>query len=212
MHQDRAHPITGLISLAIGFELALAVVGAGIAWLAKVPLGELVWPAPHAADAVAYGVLATVPLMPLLAALLLCRWRPIVWLRRLVNRFVRQVFGRASLGQLALVSLAAGIGEEVLFRGAIQPIAVGATSPIVGVIVASLLFGLVHAASWSYFWLATLVGAYLGALTLWRGEILSAAVAHALYDFVALTCVSRGYFQRQRSLFTLPGRLPEDDS
>lgn len=189
-----------LLRLAVLFELALAGVGGVIAWGAGIPLGELVWPAAGIWPAVAWGVLATLPLLPMLLALLWCQWRPIAWLRRLVRRFVVRLFGDLPIWHLAVLSLAAGVGEEVLFRGAIQPLAVEFTSPLWGVVIASLLFGAVHAASWTYFWLATGVGAYFGCLALWRGEVLSAMVAHALYDFVALACLARGYFVARRPL------------
>ena len=203
MHDAPKPPASSLVTVAVAFELALAGVGGIIGWLAGVPIAELIWPEPKVATAIGVGLLATVPMMPLLIVMLLCQWRPIAWLRRLVTRFVRQVFGAAKLWQLALVSVAAGLGEEVLFRGAIQPIAVGYTTPLVGILITSLLFGAVHAASWSYFWLATVVGAYLGLLAQWRGEILSAAIAHALYDLVALSCIAHGYFQRRRPLFSV---------
>lgn len=190
----------------MAFELSLGAAGAAVAWGLNLPLVAAIWPVPALSVAVVWGVSATLPMIPVLVGMLFCQWRPIAWLRRLVTRFVRQGFGRASLWQLALVSVAAGLGEEILFRGALQPIAVAATSPVVGVVIVSLLFGLVHAASWSYFWLASLVGAYFGVLAYWRGEILSAAIAHALYDFIALTCIAKGYGVRHRPLFTIRSR------
>ncbi|WP_425400914.1 CPBP family intramembrane glutamic endopeptidase [Aeoliella sp.] len=196
---------SSFLGLAIGFELALAVAGWLVAWLGGVPLASLMRPREHLAAALGWGVVATLPLVAMLVATLLCQWRPISWLRRLVGRFVRLVFGQARWWQFAAVSVAAGVGEEVLFRGAIQPVAIAYTSPVVGLLIASLLFGLVHAASWSYFWLATLVGLYFGALSMWREEILSAMIAHAAYDFLALTAISRGWFARHRPLFSLPG-------
>lgn len=192
-----------MFGMAVVFEAGLGVIGALIAWVAGISLLELVWPAPQVAAAVASGVAATLPLLLMLAVLSLCTWRPVARLRRLVGRFVGKLFRHAPLWQLAVVSLAAGVGEEVLFRGAIQPLAVTYTSPLVGLAIASVLFGAVHAATPAYFWLATGVGVYLGALTLMRGEILSAIVVHALYDFVALTCISRGWLPRPRPLFEL---------
>jgi membrane protease YdiL (CAAX protease family) len=209
MNDLRQASTPNLVAAAVVFELALAPVGGAIAWVADVPLASLLRPESGWVAAVGYGILATMPMVPLLVAMLMCQWRPIAWLRRLVSRFVQQLFGRAPLWQLAVVSLAAGFGEEVLFRGAIQPLAVSYTSPSLGVAIASLLFGLVHAASWTYFWLAAGVGAYLGILAQWRGEIVSAMVAHALYDFVALTLVARGYFQRHRPLFSVRSRLSD---
>ena len=52
--------------------------------------------------------------------------------------------------------------------------------------IASVAFGLVHLITPTYAVLATLVGAYLGALYVLSGSILTPIVTHALYDFVAL--------------------------
>lgn len=189
------------VNLAIAFELSLAVVGALLAWATGVPLGALLRPAGGWTWAIAWGLLATLPLVPLLLAMLRCRWRPIAWLRRLVGRFVRQLLSGATWWQLLAVSLAAGIGEEVLFRGAIQPLLVRHTTPMVGLVIASLLFGAVHAASCTYFVLAALVGLYFGGLAMWREEIASAMVAHAAYDYLALTAIARGWLTPRRPLF-----------
>ncbi|MGI9458208.1 MAG: CPBP family intramembrane glutamic endopeptidase [Aeoliella sp.] len=186
-----------LLTFAFLFEGSLAVIGALLAWLAEVPLAKLLWPA-DITLALARGLMGTLLMMPLLVILLHARWRPIARLRRLVSRFVRQLFGDAPIWQLALIALVAGLGEEVLFRGAIQPLAIRATGPLVGLVITSLLFGLAHAASPTYFWLAAGVGLYLGAIAMATGEILSAVIIHSLYDFVALTCLSHRYFVRNR--------------
>lgn len=179
-----------LVGHAVVFEGSLALLGGVIAWFGSIPLMQLMWP-DHVPLALVWGALATVPLLAILAATLWCRWKPIARLRHLVTRMVKQIFGEAPLWQLAAVSLAAGFGEEVLFRGALQPLVAGYTSPTIGLCVVGVLFGLVHAASWTYFCMATGVGFYLGGLTLWREEILSAIVVHALYDFIALWCLMR---------------------
>src|SRR5690606_3489003 len=87
----------------------------------------------------------------------------------------------------------AGLGEEILFRGALQPLAIHFTTPLIGLAITSVLFGLVHASSLLYFVLATLIGFYLVAIALLTGEILSAIIVHALYGFVAIYAIlSRG--------------------
>lgn len=194
---------TSFVNLAIAFELSLAVVGGLLAWATGVPIAGVLRPAGGWPTAIAWGLMATVPLVPLLVVMLRCRWRPIAWLRRFVGRFIRQMLGGATWWQLLAVSLAAGIGEEVLFRGALQPLLVRYTTPLAGVVIASLLFGVVHAASWSYFALAAAVGAYFGGLVVWRGEIVSAIVAHAAYDFLALTVIARGWWTPKRPLFSV---------
>ncbi len=136
--------------------------------------------------AVLWGVLATVPL--LVGLLLLSRFRrgPLERLWRLVEQLVADIFGGATVAELALVSLLAGVGEEILFRAALQ----GALSSWFGwptaLIVASLLFGVAHLITKTYAVLATLVGLYLGGLWIYFDNLLVPIVVHALYDFLAL--------------------------
>ncbi len=175
-----------LILFAFAFELALGLVGWGIAWGAGLPLAEVLWPAGGVAAAFGLGLVATLPLLALLAILVRSRRRPVVELLRKVKGLLRVLFAHGHIWQVAAIALAAGFGEEMLFRGALQPLFVQWTSPLVGLIAASLLFGAVHAATPAYFLFATIVGLYLGSITLWTGEILSVSIAHALYDFLAI--------------------------
>ena len=92
---------------------------------------------------------------------------------------------------LALVALLAGLGEETLFRGVIQP-ALAAHLPLwAALAVTAALFGLAHWITPTYALLAGIVGAYLGGLLLVSGNLLAPIVAHALYDLVALTLLVR---------------------
>ena len=184
-------PLAGrlrVVAVIVLFELALGVLGVGVAWVARVPLGPVCWP-PQTAWTLGLGLAADLLLMPFLVLMLQSRWRPLARLRWLVRRLVRQWLAGASGIELLAIAVAAGVGEEVLFRGAIQPLVVHFTNPLLGILLASLLFGAVHAATRTYFVLATLIGVYFGALAWWQGEILSAAVAHAFYDFVALRAI-----------------------
>jgi len=69
--------------------------------------------------------------------------------------------------QLLVISALAGIGEEALFRGVVQA-AIGQWSglPWLGLLVASVLFGLAHMITATYAVVAALIGAYLGWLLL----------------------------------------------
>jgi CAAX protease family protein len=87
---------------------------------------------------------------------------------------------------LFISSLIAGISEEAFFRGAIQ----GGLSDRVGLvsalILASGLFGAFHLLSWTYGIIAALIGAYLGLVWIWTGNLLTPMITHFIYDFVAL--------------------------
>jgi uncharacterized protein len=88
--------------------------------------------------------------------------------------------------------LLAGLGEELLFRGVLQPVLARWLGVAGGLVVSNVLFGLLHPLIWTYIVLSFLLGLYLGALGLWSGNLLVVIVAHGLYDFLALCYLVRG--------------------
>ena len=94
----------------------------------------------------------------------------------------------ASLGSILLVGLLAGVGEELLFRAALQP--------WLGIVVASLLFGLMHSgtarlnegasAGKLAYVLATVVAGYLLGILYVKVGLLAAISAHAGFDIAIL--------------------------
>ena len=69
---------------------------------------------------------------------------------------------------------------------------VGAEAGIwIPILITSLLFGLCHAVSMTYFVATVLIGIYFGFLTEWTGSLLPAATSHALYDFIALVYLTQ---------------------
>ncbi|QDU91067.1 CAAX amino terminal protease self- immunity [Pirellulimonas nuda] len=174
-------------------EAGLALLGAGLAWLMGVPLLGMLSPTEGWAWAIGRGLLAALPLVALLALARQASWGPIARFRRQVKRILRAAFPRARVGELLLVSLAAGIGEEVLFRGVLQYLLIQWLGVWPGLGLASLAFGLVHPISVAYVAVATFGGAYFGWLAVCSPdhEIVSAITAHAAYDFVALMLLTR---------------------
>lgn len=172
-----------LVPQAVVFELSLGLLGAVLALGLEEPLRERL--VLHRA-AIVRGVVVCAPLLAMLLLLGRSRWEPLARLRRQVEQMVDWLFDGASIAGLAAVSASAGLGEEILFRGALQPLITGWTSPMIGLISISLLFGLVHAASAMYFALATLVGLYFGWLAQHYNDLVAPIIAHGLYDFAAL--------------------------
>src|SRR5262249_38609530 len=99
--------------------------------------------------------------------------------------------GGCSLGELALISVAAGFGEEVLFRGLIQ----GELSERLGLgpalAISGTVFGLLHAITPGYVVLAGVMGAYLGWTWAASGSLVVPIVAHAVYDVLGLVVILR---------------------
>ena len=177
-----------IVPIAVVFELMLGLIGAGLAKWTGVNLQAMLQPT---ADSGWRGLLATLPMLILLVFLTRSLWPPLLELRRQVESLVRQLFGSAAVWELALVAAAAGIGEEILFRGALQPLIASWSTDLAGLIAVSLLFGVLHAASPAYFVLATLFGFYLGWLAQAYNDLVAPMITHAAYDFAALWWVQR---------------------
>lgn len=175
--------------MGILFESALGFVGLGFAWFAGIALSQQLQVT--SAD-VERGLYATLPMLVMLALLTLSHWEPLVEIRLQVEEMVRELFADGSILDIALMSIAAGVGEEILFRGALQPWIAGWTNAWIALAVVSLLFGLAHALSTSYFVIATAIGAYFGWLALAYDDLIAPIVAHTVYDFIAIL-----YFRRQ---------------
>lgn len=95
--------------------------------------------------------------------------------------------------ELVVLSMAAGLGEEILFRGWLQQglfTVLGADHSMLlgflGLLSASFLFGLAHPISPLYVMLATTMGIVLGGIYWMTGNLLCAIVSHAVYDAIIL--------------------------
>lgn len=139
------------------------------------------------------GVIGTVPMLLFGGWLFRSKWAWVRELRDLVETALVPLFRNAPAGTVFLVSLLAGVGEELLFRGVIQGGLTGPLGPWPALILASLLFGVMHALTRAYFIIATLMGFYLGWIYLRTGNLLIPILIHFLYDWVVL----RYYLARQ---------------
>lgn len=138
--------------------------------------------------ALAWSLPATVP--AILTAILLTsslgrKVRPFQRIYEHVKAILDKPLRGLGIMELTLLAAAAGIGEEVFFRGVLQTIA--------GIELASVIFGLLHALTPTYFLLATLMGFYLGWLYDATGNLLVPIVVHWLYDTLALWLLRREF-------------------
>ena len=142
-------------------------------------------------EAVGIAAGATLPLALLASWSLGSRSQPFVKLRERVYEAVVPLFAGSSTGALLAVSLAAGVGEEALFRGVAQTALADGLGQGTALAITSALFGLAHPVSALYMLLAGALGAYLGGLFIATGNLLVPIAVHAAYDFVALNLLLR---------------------
>ncbi len=175
-----------LVALAIGGESLLVVVALAWIWLRAISVQVTGGPWPRD---VALGVAAAAALAAVNWALL-CRAPAVSGvraIRRLCWGTLRPLFAGVAPRDVIIISAAAGVGEELLFRGALQP--------EVGLVAASVVFGLLHMGGRGTFvfgcW-AMAMGAVLGWLAVWSGGLLASVVAHAVYDAAAIAYLRWG--------------------
>lgn len=105
-------------------------------------------------------------------------YRLVPVMRRLSDEIAPQMVDGVPFANLLLLSVFSGIGEEVFFRGAVQP--------EFGLVAASLLFGLAHIGPdrrylvWTLW--AVLAGFLFGGLYELTGGLLAPAVAHVAHN------------------------------
>jgi membrane protease YdiL (CAAX protease family) len=181
--------------IALVFECALGAAALVIGWLVNqwplVGFSTLPDDSAQQIVAIGWGLVAT---GPLLVALVLMERFPIGPLRALhemTSDVILRMFRGASIAQLAAVAVAAGLGEELLFRGLVQAGLGRFFDLSVAVVAASVLFGVCHWLNTTYAVLAMLAGAYFGVCLIVTGNILTPVVAHSAYDFLALVYLVR---------------------
>ena len=174
--------------IGIAFEAGLALLALGLAWcLGKSPLSQIHF---NTLRLLAYAA-ATIPLVGGMRILLGMDWRLVRELRHLIDESVLPMFTGARWWELALLCAAAGLGEELLFRGLLQPIFCGSLGLVPGIVLVNLLFGLVHPFSVLYVVLAGLIGIYLSGFLVATENLLAPIVVHGLYDFAAFFWMTR---------------------
>jgi len=177
---------------AVVFEGSLGVVALLLGWLFGLPAAGRI---PPTFSALGLGALAALPLLVLFFGCVHCPWKPFRRLLRVVRELIVPLLRGCTVLELAAIAIAAGVGEEMLFRAIVQEVAAGSVEgpagPWVGLVAASLIFGLVHLVTPTYGILATLIGGYLGWLWMTTGILMVPVTAHAVYDFVGLVYLMR---------------------
>lgn len=194
-------PDVNLVWVGVIVEGGLILVALALAYFGlydhSQPLKEIDWPTCQ--RALVWGTVASLPMLVYLVVFHF--WTPVFLqpMQEFVVENLYPVFRGSTIFEMLLLSLMAGFCEELLFRWCLQ----GGISSLlesragqpaslaIGLLVASILFGLCHWVNTSYGMTTLFVGAFLGLTMIWSGSFLVPAMAHAIFDFVALIYISR---------------------
>jgi membrane protease YdiL (CAAX protease family) len=185
------------VAMAVLFEAGLGATAIALGWWT----GPLPWETISTGTTRQLWMGAAAGVLAALASFAFVVWadrRPLrvfEQLQRTIRQLVVPLFRGVSTHGLAAISLAAGVGEELLFRGYAQAALAQWLAPpwgsLLALCLASLLFGLCHWVSSAYAIVATGMGLLLGGLFLVTGNLIAPVVAHALYDFLVLYYLCR---------------------
>ncbi|MDR1383526.1 MAG: CPBP family intramembrane metalloprotease [Planctomycetaceae bacterium] len=170
---------------AIQIEGGLAVFALILGYFLRVPLRE------KFSFELLDCIRSTFAVLPMVAfCLLIYRlpWRSVTFIRKYMATFYRDFIRHCSVLQLLLISVLAGVGEELFFRGILQTLItrwIGGElrGTIVGILVTALFFGLAHPISKFYVVVCILTGVYLGWLFVQTNNLTIPVIVHAFYDF-----------------------------
>lgn len=185
------------LKMACLFEGGLAVVAVLIGAMVSIwPFEHLRW----SGTAISYGLLGTIPLLLVFSLGYHLPHEGLQRIRRLLLDMMGPLLAACSTGELFILALLAGIGEEALFRGVAQPWAEQHWGGTGGLLVSNLLFGLAHFVTPLYAVLAALTGVWLGLMLDAGGErnLLTPIIVHAFYDFLAFLMLA-GFYRAERA-------------
>ena len=174
------------------FEASLILVAVFLGWVADIDPFENIY---FSETAIAYGVIGTIPLFLMFLALEKMQGESVVKIRKLLLNTLGPGLHRYHWTDLLILAAIAGVSEELLFRGVIQPWIETSWGITVGLIASNIVFGLVHAVTPLYAALAALVGIYLGLSLDYGGDrnLLIPIIIHGFYDFLAFVALMRVY-------------------
>jgi len=136
--------------------------------------------------ATVYALLLCLPMLGVMYVAMCSEWKPFSRLRIELEEKIQPIFANCKLIDLAFISMLAGLGEELFFRGWMQGLLTDKFGLWLGIMLTSLFFGLAHYISKEYFIYAALTGIYLGLIYQVSGNLYIVMGIHALYDFIAL--------------------------
>lgn len=175
---------------AVVAPAGMAGLGVLLAWgLRRQPLWQLVRRGPSW-GALGYGLVGGMTSMGLVVALTVLSKRFARAIARSGSRTAVDSVEQWGWPAMLVIGIGAAAGEEMLFRGGLQP--------TVGIALAALAFGLAHGGwrreMWAYVVSAVLAGLVFGNIFSITGDLWSSFLAHATHNSVSIALVALGAY------------------
>ena len=184
--------IDGFFKSACLFEALLLPLAFLLGWMADIdPLATCSF----SEAAIFYGIAGTLPLVLLFFSAQYASHAALRKIRDLIMVTLASKLYARHWTDLFMLSAIAGVAEEALFRGVVQPWIELHWGFAAGLMLSSVLFAVVHAITPLYALFAGVVSVYLGLALDYGGtrNLLTPIVIHGLYDFIAFLLLIRLY-------------------
>ena len=182
----------GFFKTACYFEISLLFLAVVIGWMTDInPFQDIYF----SEIAVFYGLIGTLPLILMYFFTDKLPFDAIKRVKKILLDTLGENLQHCHWTDLLVLATITGISEEVLFRGVLQPWLEQSLGAAIGLMVSSLIFGLIHAVTPLYGLLATLMSYYLG-ISLDFTEtrnLLTPILIHTFYDFFAFILLMRTF-------------------
>lgn len=191
MNKSSFHP-DDFFKKACFFEASLILVAVILGRIANINPFENLY---FSESAIAYGAIGTMPLFLMFLTLEQMQTESVIKIKNLLLETLGPSLHRYHWTDLLILAAIAGLSEELLFRGVIQPWIESSWGMTAGLVGCNIIFGLAHAVTPLYAVLAALVGVYLSLSLDYGGDrnLLLPIVIHGLYDFLAFVALMRAY-------------------
>ena len=167
----------------VGGTGLIGIAAFGLAFLLNTPLAEQIT---ITGETIALGIIATTPLALFLLWFMRTRNSYLAAFRQSQVEFFASIGFEFTWPRIVMMALAAGVCEELLFRGVFQSFADRFMPTVVAILLTNVIFGALHWRTALYAMIAGLVGVYLGWLYWFSNSLVTPMITHALYDFIAL--------------------------
>jgi len=178
LHSLTVSSRTKILVIALLVEGVVLLIALLLSWFFRIPLSPL---SEHPFRDILLGTFwASVP-FGLFVFTLSNKVRTVPMLRSIRKTLledVKALFSVTGWIDIGVIALLAGFAEELLFRGIIQA--------KLGLVPASIMFGLLHCVTPAYIVIATVVGFYIGVVYTFYHSLLVPIQLHFAYDLVAL--------------------------
>ncbi|MEQ8350950.1 MAG: CPBP family intramembrane glutamic endopeptidase [Leptospiraceae bacterium] len=174
-----------MLRMAVFVEGGMGLLAIGLGFLFDYPPLSMIHVEPDRwIDSI--GLLAIAPMFLVFLLLSRLNLASVKLLRSKLDQVILPLFKGLHLSDLFWLSILAGVGEELLFRGFFHLWLTDWLGVWAAVAITAILFGLVHWVTPLYGIIAALMGLLLSLSLLYTDNLLVAILVHGLYDFLAL--------------------------